>query len=56
MNTLMVKICHLTDIFNWYMLGDTYTVIYDPYVEKYLAVADGGAGRYILPEDCEVIE
>jgi hypothetical protein len=38
------------------MLGETYTVIYDIYVEKYLTVGNGGAGRYILIEDCEIIE
>jgi len=56
MSHLKIEICRLTDIFNWYNLGEVYTVIYDPYVGKYMAVGDGGAGRYILIEDCEVIE
>lgn len=42
-----------TTPFEWYQIGESYMVIYDPYVNQFLAIDNGGAGRYIDPTYCQ---
>lgn len=45
-----------SDSFEWYELDQVYTVIFDPYVNKFLAIDNGGAGRYIEISHCQLSE
>lgn len=45
-----------TNSFEWYSLGQTFTAIFDELVGKYLAIDNGGAGRYIEPCHCQVVK
>lgn len=38
------------------MIGKEFKAIYDPNVEKYITLNNGGGGRYIDRDDCEIIE
>ena len=45
-----------TNPLQWYSLGQTFTTIFDEYVGSYLAIDNGGAGRYIDSSHCEELD
>ena len=55
---MKVRITGYTEPFTWYkgLEGTVYTVIFDSYIGKYMALDNGGASRYIEAEDCETVE
>jgi hypothetical protein len=50
-----VEIIQITEEFTWYKIGQIFTVIFDEYVNSYMAVGKGGAGRYIDINDVKIM-
>ena len=51
-----IMVVSLTEGPTWYKVGEVFPAIFDLYVGKFLATGNSGAGRYVLVEDCEIIE
>lgn len=51
---ITVRITYITEAFTWYKIGQVFSVIFDDYVNAYMAIGKGGAGRYINVNDCIV--
>lgn len=56
MTVYTVKIIRLTDIINWYKVGDVFRAEFDPRLGAYVGVSKGTGRRCINVEDCGVIE
>ena len=53
---ITVRIVNITEDFTWYKIGQIFTVIFDEYVNSYMAVGNGGCGRYIEINDVEIMD
>lgn len=48
-----VEIIRLTDVINWYKIGDVIEAVYDPYQDVYIGIGRGTARRRIKIQDCK---
>lgn len=48
-----IKIIRLTDVINWYKVGDVIEAVYDPDQDVYIGMGRGTVRRRINIQDCK---